>query len=93
MSLTASTFCSADVHVVGRGELLAALRPRMRAHDVARFDEVTLEQTGQHRLGHHAGADDPEPHAPEAFRTHVTAHLTAQRFSGGFRVPCHDRDR
>jgi hypothetical protein len=49
----------------------------MRADHVARFDEVALEQTGEHRLGHHASADDPEPHPLEAFRTHVTPHLTA----------------
>ena len=55
----------------------------MRADDVARRQEIALQQSGKHRLGHHAGADDAEPNPAKAFLEHVTAHLTANDSPAG----------
>jgi hypothetical protein len=38
-------------------ELLASLRARMAGHDPTRRHQLATEQPGDHRLGHHAGAD------------------------------------
>jgi len=65
----------------------------MRADDAARRYEIALEQAGQHRLGHHAGADDADAYPAKAFLEHVTGHLTANDSPAGSSGPCHDRWR
>ena len=46
-----------DADAVLRAELIPALGARMAGDDLVGSDELTTEQTGDHRLGHHPRAD------------------------------------
>jgi hypothetical protein len=71
------------VDVMRCDQFLAAREAGVRADDVARLHEVAFKEPGEHRLGHHAGADDSEAYPPEAFCTHVTPHLTVNESPAG----------